>query len=77
MVFQQPVNQTGLRQQYGISASGGTDKTQYNFSIGYLDTKGIITNTHYDRLTARANIKSKVNDYVEYAADLRPHLKNS
>ena len=68
--WQDQMYQTGLRQQYGISASGGTDKTQYNFSIGYLDTKGIITNTHYDRLTARANIKSKVNDYVEFGGDI-------
>ena len=68
--WQDQMYQTGLRQQYGISASGGTDKTQYNFSIGYLDTKGIIANTHYDRLTGRANIKSKVNDYIEFGGDI-------
>ena len=67
--WQDQMYQTGLKQQYGISASGGTDKTQYNFSIGYLNNKGIIVNTNYDRLTARAGIKSKVNDYIEFGGD--------
>ena len=68
--WQDEMYQTGLRQQYGISASGGSDKTQYNFSVGYLDTKGIITNTHYNRLTSRANVKSKVNNYLEFGGDV-------
>ena len=68
--WQDQMYQTGLRQQYGISASGGTDKTQYNFSLGYLDLKGIIANTNYDRLTTRASIKSKVNDYIEFGGDI-------
>ena len=68
--WQDQMYQTGFKQQYGISASGGTDKTQYNFSIGYLKNKGIIVNTNYDRLTARAGVKSKVNDYIEFGGDI-------
>ena len=68
--WQDQMYQTGFKQQYGISASGGTDKTQYNFSVGYLNNKGIVVNTNYDRLTARASIKSKVNDYVEFGGDV-------
>ena len=67
--WQDQMYQTGIRQQYGISANGGTEKTQYNFSLGYLDTKGIIVNTRYNRLTSRASIKSKVNDYIEFGGD--------
>ena len=61
---------TSLRQQYGISANGGTEKTQYNFSLGYLQNKGIIVNTKYDRLTSRASVKTKVNDYIEFGGDM-------
>ena len=68
--WQDQMYRTGLKQQYGISASGGNEKTQYNFSIGYLDNKGIIVNTKYNRLTARAGVKSKVNDYVEFGGDI-------
>lgn len=68
--WQDQMYRMGLRQQYGISASGGTEKTQYNFSIGYLDNKGIIVNTKYDRITSRASVKSKVNDYIEFGGDI-------
>ncbi len=68
--WQDQMYQTGFRQQYGISASGGTEKTQYNLSLGYLDTKGIIVNTRYNRLTSRASIKSKINDYIEFGGDI-------
>ena len=68
--WQDQMYRTGFRQQYGISASGGTDKTQYNFSLGYLNLKGIIVNTNYDRLTARASVKSKINDYIEFGGDV-------
>ena len=68
--WQDQMYRTGLKQQYGISASGGNEKTQYNFSLGYLDNKGIIVNTKYNRLTARASVKSKINDYVEFGGDI-------
>jgi len=68
--WQDQMYQTGLKQQYGISASGGNEKTQYNFSLGYLDTKGIIVNTRYNRLTSRAGVKSKINDYIEFGGDI-------
>ncbi len=68
--WQDQMYRTGFKQQYGISASGGTDKTQYNFSIGYLDTKGIIVNTRYNRLTSRASVKSKINNYIELGGDI-------
>jgi len=67
--WQDQMYRTGLKQQYGISASGGNEMTQYNFSIGYLNNKGMIVNTKYDRLTARAGIKSKVNKYLEFGGD--------
>lgn len=68
--WQDQMYRTSLRQQYGVSASGGTDGTQYNFSVGYLNNKGIIVNTNYDRLTARGSLKSKVNKYLELGVDM-------
>ena len=68
--WQDQMYRTGLKQQYGISASGGNDKTQYNFSIGYLDNKGIIVNTKYNRLTSRASVKTQVNNYIEFGGDI-------
>lgn len=59
-----------LRQSYNLSSSGGNDKSQYNFSVGYLDNKGLIVNSHYQRITARANVKTQINKYLELGGDL-------
>ena len=60
----------GPRQLDEIARHRLSDKTQYNFSLGYLNLKGIIVNTNYDRLTARASVKSKINDYIEFGGDI-------
>ncbi len=59
-----------LKQQYNLSASGGTDKTQSNFSLSYLNNDGIVINTNYNRLTARANVVTKVADFIELGGDI-------
>ncbi len=61
---------TALRQNYNLSTSGGNEKSQYNFSAGYLDNKGLIVNSRYQRITARANVQTKINSYVEFGGDL-------
>ena len=64
------MTRTSLKQDYNISASGGTDKTQYNASIGFLRNDGLVVNTQYQRINARANLKTQVNKFVEFGADL-------
>ncbi|SER33006.1 SusC/RagA family TonB-linked outer membrane protein [Pedobacter rhizosphaerae] len=36
-----------------LSISGGTEKSTYNFSLGYLNQDGIVENNNYKRYTAR------------------------
>ncbi len=68
--WQDEMIDVAIRQQYGLSASGGTDKTSYNFSVGYLDYDGLVVNTNMNRLTARANSKTRVNNYIEVGGDI-------
>ena len=44
---------TGFRQEYEVNMSGGTDKSDYYISAGYLDEDGIIDNSSYKRFNAR------------------------
>lgn len=46
----------GHRQEYNINASGASDKSDYYFSIGYLDENGYVTNSGFQRLTGRATV---------------------
>jgi len=68
--WQREMTRPALRQQYAVSISGGTDKTQYNASVGYLNNNGMVVNTNYSRLTARANVKSQITKYLEVGFDL-------
>jgi TonB-dependent SusC/RagA subfamily outer membrane receptor len=68
--WQKEMTRTSLRQQYNLSASGGTEKTQSSFSVGYLNNDGIVVNTNMSRLTARANVVTKAKDFLEIGGDI-------
>ena len=64
------MTRTGFKQNYNVSTSGGNEKSQYSGSVGFLRNDGVVVNTQYQRITARANAKTKVNDYVDFGVDL-------
>ncbi len=68
--WQKEMTRVSLRQQYNLSASGGTEKTQSSLSLSYLNNDGIVINTNYKRLTGRVNVVSKVADFIEIGSDL-------
>ena len=46
----------GYRQEYNISGNAATAKSNYYFSVGYLDEDGYVKNSSFDRFTARTVI---------------------
>ena len=68
--WQKEMTRVSLKQQYNLSVSGGTDKTQSNFSVSYLNNDGIVINSNYNRLTARANAVTKVANFIEVGGDV-------
>ncbi len=68
--WQDVMTRSAWRQNYNVSASGGNDKTQYNASVGFLRNDGVVVNTTYQRINARANVKTEVNKYLAFGADV-------
>ncbi len=68
--WQDAMTHMALQQNYTISASGGNDKTQSNFSLGYLNNDGIVIESNFTRLTGRANVMHKVKDFIEIGGSL-------
>ncbi|HEX7493085.1 MAG TPA: SusC/RagA family TonB-linked outer membrane protein, partial [Bacteroidales bacterium] len=68
--WQKALTRVSQKQQYNLSATGGTETTQSSLSLGYLNNDGIVINTNYKRLTGRANITTKVADFLEIGTDL-------
>jgi TonB-linked SusC/RagA family outer membrane protein len=55
---------TGVRKDINMNISGGTDKTKYLFSGGYLDDQGIAVESKFKRYTGRLKMDTKVNDWL-------------
>lgn len=53
-------NKSGIQQNHYLSVSGGSDKSQYMFSLGYFDQEGNVEKTQAQRYTTRLNLSSQV-----------------
>jgi len=73
--WQNEVFKTGVTQSYQLSFSGGSDKTQYMLSLGYLKDKGMVEPARFDRYSARLNIDHKVNEWLKVSANMN-YLRN-
>ena len=61
---------SALRQEYQVSASGGTDRTDYYVSMGYLDNQSYIIGSNYDRISARVNVNSQLKPWLKVGTNI-------
>lgn len=60
----------GLRQEYNVSVSGGTDKFTYYVGASYLGDEGIIEKSGYDRLSTRASVDYQAKSWLKLGTNL-------
>lgn len=58
--WQDEMSRNALQQTYNMTVSGGSETTQAVASIGYMNNEGIIINSNFRRLTARASVDQTV-----------------
>jgi TonB-linked SusC/RagA family outer membrane protein len=58
------VSQDAGIQSYDLSVSGKSDRTNYFLSGGYVKEKGLIYNDNSERISLRANLETKVTDWL-------------
>ena len=49
-------------QEHNLRFAGGTDKTKYNLSVGYLDQEGVLMGTEAKKYSANLRMSSQLND---------------
>ncbi len=54
-----------LRQEYLLSITGGTDKSRYLISLGYLDDQGLAKNTGFNRYSGRVSVDSDLKEWLK------------
>ena len=61
---------TGYRQDYNVSGSGASEKSNYYFSLGYLDEEGQTVNSDFSRWSGRANVSISPVKWLKAGANI-------
>ena len=64
--WQDEIYNTGVMQNSNLAISGATDRLKYMVSTSYLDHKGILLNSQYNRLSLRANLAADITKWVDF-----------
>lgn len=59
-----------FRQEYNLSASGGTDKMHYYFSLGYQNEPSYLKYNDFRRYNGRANMDAQLFDWMKVGANI-------
>lgn len=68
------ITRIGFRQNYNMSYQGGTDKSDYYVSLGYLDEEGYIKKSDYERISARAKVNYQANKWLKTGLNMNASL---
>lgn len=60
----------GLRQNYNLSISGGTDRFKYYLSASYLSDDGIIIGSDFNRFSTRATVDYQAKTWLKVGTNL-------
>ena len=66
----------GIRQNYNLGFSGGSEKSIYSGSVSYLNRKGVLAKTDLQTWSLRLNLQSKVNDWFTITSNLSGSFQN-
>lgn len=62
--------QTAINTQYGLSLSGGSDHSDYYFSLGYYDEEGATIGTGFERFNITLKNNYQINDKLQVGVAL-------
>ncbi|WP_460880844.1 SusC/RagA family TonB-linked outer membrane protein [Pontibacter rugosus] len=63
------VYRTAFQQSHTVSASAGSERSNYYFSLGFTDQEGIAVANDLRRYTARANLSQTVTDWLSFGVN--------
>lgn len=75
--WQKAMMQTGSRGEYNIQYSGGTSKSDYFASIGYLNENGYLIKTDFERISGRLNVNTQATDWLRTGVNVSANVSTS
>ncbi|WP_343531920.1 TonB-dependent receptor [Pedobacter sp.] len=64
------ITQTGKRHDGNLSISGGTEKTDYYTSLGYVKEEGFVIGSAFSRISGKANVNSQITKWLKMGTNL-------
>lgn len=61
---------SGLRQEYNLSVSGGSERFSFYGSVGYLGDEGIIEGSSYNRLSSRVGVEYQAKKWLKLGSSI-------
>ncbi|MCF7561159.1 SusC/RagA family TonB-linked outer membrane protein [Sabulilitoribacter multivorans] len=61
---------TGFRTETNLRVGGGSEKSTYALSVGYLNDKGYAINSDFTRYSTRFNLSSDVKDWLKVTGNI-------
>lgn len=68
--WQDEMFHTAISHSHQLSLTGGSEKTQYSFSLGYMNQDGILVNTDFERFNGRVNLENQTKDWLRLGVNL-------
>ncbi len=68
--FADAMFKNSFRQEYNASASGGTARTNYYMSLGYLDNDSYVLGSSYERFSSRVNVNSQLKPWLKVGMNI-------
>ena len=68
--WQDALTRGGSRSNVDLSYQGGTEKTNFFASLGYLDDTGWILNADFQRISGRINVSTQPKDWIRTGINL-------
>jgi len=75
--WQDLIFETGISQNHQLNISGGDKKLRYALNAGYLNQKGIVKNSNYDRGTIRLNLDREVDSRLKFSVNVSGHMSDN
>ncbi|MEG0517843.1 MAG: TonB-dependent receptor [Bacteroidales bacterium] len=72
-----PIERIGHRQDYNISADGAMEKVSYYFSVNFLDEKGYLKTSDFQRFTGRTNITYQPKKWLKLGFNMNGSTRES
>lgn len=72
-----PLERNGARNEVGFNISGKVNKSDYFFSLNYVDDKGFVLKSDFQRINARLSLNSQVKDWLKTGVNLTSAIVKS